>query len=215
MIQSNSPVVGIDLGTTNSVVAAYYNGQVQVIQENGESIIPSVVGLAMDGKLIVGQTAEESAGRIFESNHRPRLNAAWAKRSNCRWLIRSFAARNQCDDPTSLAAAGRTCPWRRGHASGDYGAGFLRRKQRQATREAGALAWTTVERIINEPTAASLVYHAGESECRHLIVYDLGRWDVRCVDCPRGEGVVEVLSSQRGHAARRGRFRSITYQACG
>ena len=53
-----TPIIGMDLGTTNSVVAALMNGKVQVIQEEGEAILPSVVGLAQDGKLIVGQTAK-------------------------------------------------------------------------------------------------------------------------------------------------------------
>jgi molecular chaperone DnaK len=54
----NTPIIGIDLGKTNSVVAALIHGNVQVIQEDGQAILPSVVGMTMDGKLIVGQTAK-------------------------------------------------------------------------------------------------------------------------------------------------------------
>lgn len=73
---------------------------------------------------------------------------------------------------------------------------FFDENQRQATREAGQLAGLSVERIINEPTAASLVYHAGTPERRHMIVYDLGggTFDVSIVRIEAG--VVEVLSSK-------------------
>jgi molecular chaperone DnaK len=73
---------------------------------------------------------------------------------------------------------------------------FFDENQRQATREAGQLAGLTVERIINEPTAASLVYHSSTSERRHLIVYDLGggTFDVSIVRVE--DGVIEVLSSK-------------------
>ena len=49
MSENNSPIIGIDLGTTNSVVAAVIDGHVQVIEENGEAILPSVVGMTVDG----------------------------------------------------------------------------------------------------------------------------------------------------------------------
>jgi molecular chaperone DnaK len=73
---------------------------------------------------------------------------------------------------------------------------FFDEPQRQATLEAGRLAGLTVERIINEPTAASLVYHAGSDARRHVMIYDLGggTFDVSIVRMERG--VVEVLSSK-------------------
>jgi molecular chaperone DnaK len=73
---------------------------------------------------------------------------------------------------------------------------FFDENQRQATREAGELAGWTVERIINEPTAATLVYHAGEQDPKHIVVYDFGggTFDVSIVRMEAG--VVEVLSSK-------------------
>src|SRR5690606_35139422 len=73
---------------------------------------------------------------------------------------------------------------------------FFDENQRQATREAGELAGLQVQRIINEPTAASLVYHAGQSGRRHLMIYDLGggTFDVSVVRME--DGVIEVLSSK-------------------
>ena len=59
MEENKSPIIGIDLGTTNSVVAAIIDGKVQVIEENGEAIVPSVVGMTADGKLIVGQVGQQ------------------------------------------------------------------------------------------------------------------------------------------------------------
>lgn len=196
MIQSNSPVVGIDLGTTNSVVAAYYNGQVQVIQENGESIIPSVVGLAMDGKLIVGQTAKNQLAafsdrtiasvkrRMGEAVQLQMADQEFSPQEISAMILRRLRQRAEHVLGVEVTRAVITVP------------AFFDENQRQATREAGALAGLTVERIINEPTAASLVYHAGESECRHLIVYDLGggTFDVSIVRVE--QGVVEVLSSR-------------------
>ena len=56
-MQEDSPVIGIDLGTTNSVVAVCVDGRVRVLEEEGTALVPSVVGIGMDGRLLVGQSA--------------------------------------------------------------------------------------------------------------------------------------------------------------
>ena len=66
MNHPQSSIVGIDLGTTNSVVAVYKDGKVQVIEEDGTSILPSVVGMTLDGRLIVGNAAKNQLAAFPE-----------------------------------------------------------------------------------------------------------------------------------------------------
>ena len=191
-----SKIIGIDLGTTNSVVAAYVNGKVQVIAEEGVAILPSVVGMTLDGRLIVGNAAKNQLSAFPErtvASVKRRMGQAvkvkmgeqdFSPQEISAMILRRLKQRAETFLGTSVTRAVITVP------------AFFDENQRQATREAGQLAGLTVERIINEPTAASLVYHASTSERRHLIVYDLGggTFDVSIVRVE--EGVVEVLSSK-------------------
>ena len=190
------PIVGIDLGTTNSVVAAVVDGHVEVLLEDGESLLPSVVGIDQAGKLITGVVARNQQvafpDRTIVSVKRqmgamtklslgdqeftpPEISAMILRRLRQRASVK-------LGEPVSRAVI--TVP------------AFFDENQRQATREAGELAGFTVERIINEPTAAALVYHAGQSQRMHLVVYDFGggTFDVSIVRMEAG--VVEVLSSK-------------------
>ncbi len=196
MNQPTSPIIGIDLGTTNSVVAALVNGNIQVIEDLGEPILPSVVGLTLDNKLIVGQSAKNQLAafpeRTISSVKRKMGQAVKVKLADQEFspqeisaiILRRLRQRAEAALGQEVTRAVITVP------------AFFDENQRQATREAGQLAGLTVERIINEPTAASLVYHVGDSARRHLIVYDLGggTFDVSIVRIE--EGVVEVLSSK-------------------
>ena len=196
MEKPESPIIGIDLGTTNSVVAAYINGKVQVIEEDGDPILPSIVAMTLDGKLIVGKTAKNQLAafpdRTIASIKRKMGQAIKVTMADQEFtpqeisamILRRLKQRAEQVLGQEVTRAVITVP------------AFFDENQRQATREAGQLAGLTVERIINEPTAASLVYHAGTPERRHLIVYDLGggTFDVSIVRIE--EGVVEVLSSK-------------------
>lgn len=196
MSENNSPIIGIDLGTTNSVVAAVIDGRVQVIEENGEAILPSVVGMTVDGKLIVGQAAKNQLAafpdRTISSVKRRMGQAVKLKMADQEFtpqelsamILRRLRSRAEAKLGVEVTRAVITVP------------AFFDEDQRQATREAGQLAGLTVERIINEPTAASVVYHPTSSERRHVIVYDLGggTFDVSIVRLEGG--VVEVLSSK-------------------
>jgi molecular chaperone DnaK len=196
MEDSKSPIIGIDLGTTNSVVAAVIDGKVQVIEENGEAILPSVVGMTVDGKLIVGQAARNQLSAFPDrtiSSVKRRMGQAvklgmagqeYTPQEISAMILRRLRQRAETKLGTEVTRAVITVP------------AFFDEDQRQATREAGHLAGLTVERIINEPTAASLVYHPSDTERRHLIVYDLGggTFDVSIVRLEAG--VVEVLSSK-------------------
>lgn len=196
MENQQSTIIGIDLGTTNSVVAVYREGRVHVIEENGSSILPSVVGVTLDGKLIVGNAAKNQLAafpdRTVSSVKRRMGQAVKVKMADQEFspqeisamILRRLKQRAETILGTSVTRAVITVP------------AFFDENQRQATREAGQLAGLTVERIINEPTAASLVYHSNKGDRRHLIVYDLGggTFDVSIVRVE--DGVIEVLSSK-------------------
>ncbi|MGE3999749.1 MAG: Hsp70 family protein [Planctomycetaceae bacterium] len=196
MDHSDGPIVGIDLGTTNSVVAAVVNGQAQVLDESGETILPSVVAVNTDGQLITGFAARNQLAafpdRTIASIKRrmgsmeavslgsqtftpPEISAMILRR------LRDRASR-ALQQPVTRAVI--TVP------------AFFDENQRQATREAGELAGLKVERIINEPTAATLVYHAGSHDRKQILVYDFGggTFDVSVVRMEAG--VIEVLSSR-------------------
>jgi molecular chaperone DnaK len=196
MDAAKSPIIGIDLGTTNSVVAAVVDGTVQVIREDGEAVLPSVVALTNENKLVIGHAAKNQLA-VF-----PERTVASVKRRMGE-AIKLRMADQEFSPPEVSAMILRRLRDRASHALGTEVnravitvPAFFDEHQRQATREAGQLAGLTVERIINEPTAASMVYHADDHSRRHMIVYDLGggTFDVSIVRME--EGVVEVLSSK-------------------
>jgi len=190
------PIIGIDLGTTNSVVAGMLNGRVTVLAASDERIMPSIVGLDMAGNLVIGEIAGNQL-------------AAFPERT-----VASIKRRMGTNDPVQLADQTFTpqeisaIVLRRLAQQASQALGqpvnravitvpaFFDENQRQATREAGVLAGLTVERIINEPTAATLVYHADSEQLQHIVVYDFGggTFDVSIVKYEMG--VVEVLSSK-------------------
>lgn len=196
MADLRDPVVGIDLGTTNSVVAIVIDGQPRVLDEAGEKLLPSVVGINPQGQLVTGVIAQNQL-------------AAFPDRT-----VASIKRRMGCMDPVSLGDQTFTPPEisamilrrLRDRASRAIGQpvnravitvpAFFDENQRQATREAAALAGLSVERIINEPTAATLVYHAGSQDRKQIAVYDFGggTFDVSIVRMEGG--VIEVLSSR-------------------
>jgi len=189
-------IVGIDLGTTNSEIAVWRDGAPEVLtDEDGEAILPSVVGLSPDGELLVGHTArnqylahpdrtvrsiKRSMGQditvaLGDQSYRPQEISAMILR---RLKVMAEARLGQ---PVNKAVI--TVP------------AYFSDTQRQATREAGEIAGLEVVRVINEPTAAALVYEAGHAEGKRILVYDLGggTFDVSVVRIE--EGVVEVISS--------------------
>lgn len=196
MTDATSPIVGIDLGTTNSAVAVVIDGQPQILDIDGQQTLPSVVGLGADGRLITGAIARNQLAafpdRTISSIKRrmgsmepimlgdqsftpPEISAMILRR------LRDGASRALGQDITRAVI---TVP------------AYFDENQRQATREAGELAGLTVERIINEPTAATLVYHASSQDQKQIAIYDFGggTFDVSVVRME--SGVIEVLSSQ-------------------
>ena len=190
------PILGIDLGTTNSVVSIIKDGKPEVLcDELGQGILPSVVGLDSEGRLLVGQEArnqalvapertaksikrrmgEEAAITMAGSNYSPQEISAMILRT-----LKDRAAK----------ALGRTCT-----KAVITVPAFFNENQREATRQAGEMAGLDVVRIINEPTAASLIYEPHSERNERLLVYDLGggTFDVSLVQIE--QGVVEVLAS--------------------
>ncbi|TWT67108.1 Hsp70 family protein [Allorhodopirellula solitaria] len=193
---TSSTIVGIDLGTTNSVVAAVVDGHATVLTESGESVLPSVVGVDPTGKLITGVVARNQQVAF------PERTVASVKRHMGSMKSLEMGEQNYTPPEISAMILRRL----QSRASAALGhevtravitvPAFFDENQRQATREAGQLAGWTVERIINEPTAATLVYHAGSDDRMHLVVYDFGggTFDVSVVRME--SGIIEVLSSK-------------------
>jgi molecular chaperone DnaK len=186
-------IVGIDLGTTNSEVAAFAAGKVQVLDSGQSKLLPSVVGLSPSGELLVGEAARNQlvlypertvrsikrkmgsseTVSLGERQFRPPEISALILRELATWAGRALQQ--------TVEKAVITVP------------AYFSDAQRQATREAAQLAGLEAVRILNEPTAASLAY--GEGSRHNAMVYDLGggTFDVSIVAL---EGdITEVLAS--------------------
>ncbi len=191
-----SKAVGIDLGTTNSVVAAITDGQPWVIpDENGEAILPSCVGLGADGKLLVGQEGirqyAAAPERTIKSIKRQMGTSQKTSLGDREYLpqeisaiiLRTLKQRAEAALGEEVTQAVITVP------------AFFTDAQRQATKEAGEIAGFEVLQVLNEPTAAALTYDFRNEESETVLVYDLGggTFDVSIVEIT-GE-VTEVLAS--------------------
>lgn len=188
--------VGIDLGTTNSVVAAIDNGQPWAIpDEEGEAMLPSCVGLGADGKLLVGregirqyaaapERTIKSIKRQMGTTQKSLLGEReYLPQEISAIILRALKQRAETALGEEVAQAVITVP------------AFFTDAQRQATKEAGEIAGFEVLQILNEPTAAALTYDFRTEETERVLVYDLGggTFDVSIVEIT-GD-VTEVLSS--------------------
>src|SRR3569623_1451875 len=190
-------MVGIDLGTTNSLVAHFADGQPVVLaNEMGESLTPSAVAVAADGTLLVGRAARD---RLVVA---PDSGRAFFKRDMGTSAVYKFGGRTWTPVECSaliLREMKRIAELRLGKpvtsAVITVPAYFLDH-QRQATVEAAQIAGLKVERLLNEPTAAALAYgYRNDEELNTLLVFDLGggTFDVTLLES--FEGVVEVKAS--------------------
>ncbi|MGA9602003.1 MAG: Hsp70 family protein, partial [Methylocystis sp.] len=189
-------IVGIDLGTTNSEIALYRNGRPEMFaDQGGRVILPSVVGFNEAGELLVGEEARNqyalypertvrSIKRLMGADKTVQLAGKNYKPQEISAIIlKRLKEIAEARVGRSLRKAVITVP------------AFFSDVQRQATREAGEIAGFEVARIINEPTAAALVYEAAQHQRKRILVYDLGggTFDVSVVRVE--EGVVEVIAS--------------------
>jgi len=191
----NDLIVGIDLGTTNSEVAALAGDRVRVLGPGETKMLPSCVGLSPAGELLVGEAARNQQmlypERTVRSIKRKMGSAEPVEMGGQKFLpqeisaliLRELAAWAARELGRPVTRAVITVP------------AYFSDAQRHATREAGLLAGLEVVRILNEPTAASLAYGFGDGSRRTVMIYDLGggTFDVSIVTM---EGdVTEVLAS--------------------
>jgi molecular chaperone DnaK len=189
-------IIGIDLGTTNSEVAVIEGASVTVIADaQGRCVIPSFVGVAEDGAVLVGEPAKnqyvvypertvKSIKRKMGSDERVEMaGTAYTPQEISAVILRHLKALAEGHLKYPVRKAVITVP------------AYFSDAQRQATREAGELAGLEVVRIINEPTAAALSYESDQAQSKRILVYDLGggTFDVSVVALE--QGVVEVISS--------------------
>ncbi|SBT06164.1 Chaperone protein DnaK [Candidatus Accumulibacter aalborgensis] len=195
-------IVGIDLGTTNSEVAIVREGRVEVIPVApgtgtgaGARILPSVVSVADDGSLLVGDAARNQYAL------HPERSVRSIKRRMGEYTAVQMAGKDYSPQEISAMILRRLRDIAEAHIGATVNKAvitvpaYFSDAQRQATREAGEIAGLEVVRIINEPTAAALAYESCHSGARKALVYDLGggTFDVSVVNLE--SDVVEVLAS--------------------
>ena len=191
-----SKIIGIDLGTTNSVVAVMEGGEPVVIPSHeGARTTPSVVAFTKEGERLVGQIAKRQAitnpdrtissikrkmgsdykVKIDDNNLNPQEISAM--------ILQKLKADAEAYLGDKVTQAVITVP------------AYFSDSQRQATKDAGRIAGMEVLRIINEPTAASLAYGLDKEHAHKILVYDLGggTFDVSLLEI--GDGVFEVLAT--------------------
>jgi molecular chaperone DnaK len=189
--------VGIDLGTTNSVVAVLEGGEPTVIPNaEGSRTTPSVVAFAKGGEVLVGEVAKRQAVTNVERTIRSvkrHMGTDWNVRIDDKdyrpQQISAFVLQKLKRDAEAYLGEQVT------HAVVTVPA-YFSDAQRQATKEAGEIAGLTVDRIINEPTAAALAYGLDKTDQdQTILVFDLGggTFDVSLLEI--GDGVFEVKAT--------------------
>ena len=191
-----SKMIGIDLGTTNSCVAVMEGGQPVVINNaEGSRTTPSVVAFTKDGERLVGQIAKRQAitnpdrtissiKRQMGTNYKVSIDGKqYGPQEISAMILQKLKADAEAYLGETVTQAVITVP------------AYFSDAQRQATKDAGRIAGLEVERIINEPTAASLAYGLDKEDSHKILVYDLGggTFDVSLLEI--GDGVFEVLAT--------------------
>lgn len=211
-------VIGIDLGTTNSVVAIMEGGEPKVIpNEEGARTTPSVVAYTKDGEILVGQIARRQAitnpeNTIFsakrfighrydeckdEINRHP-FNCAKMDNGDIGFKVGEKIVSPQEISAKILQKLKTAAEKYLGHEVKEAVItvpAYFNDAQRQATRDAGKIAGLDVKRIVNEPTAASLAYGLDKKSDEKIAVFDLGggTFDISILEV--GENVVEVIAT--------------------
>ncbi|WP_416196540.1 molecular chaperone DnaK [Selenomonas sp.] len=192
-----SKVIGIDLGTTNSVVSVMEGGEPTVITNSeGSRITPSVVGFTKDGQRLVGQLAKRQAvsnpdrtissikRHMGDPNYKVTIDdKSYTPQEISAMILQKLKSDAEAYLGETVTQAVITVP------------AYFNDSQRQATKDAGKIAGLDVMRIINEPTAAALAYGLDKDEDETVLVFDLGggTFDVSILDL--SDGTFEVLAT--------------------
>lgn len=191
----STPVIGIDLGTTNSCVAILEGGQAVVIPNSeGARTTPSVVAFSKDGERHIGITAKRQAvtnsDRTTMSVKRE-MGTDWSTEVDgtsytpqemSAFILQKLKADAEAYLGKEITKAVITCP------------AYFTDAQRKATKDAGRIAGLEVLRIINEPTAAALAYGVNKDEDQTILVYDLGggTFDVSVLEIYQVDGQPQI-----------------------
>jgi len=214
-----SKVLGIDLGTTNSAMSVFENGEAKIIaNKEGKNTTPSIVAFTDKGEVLVGESAKRQAitnpektiysikrimGLMFDEEH-----AAEAKERLPYHIInRNGACAIEVADKTYTPQeiSSKILMKLKEDAEAYLGEtvtdavitvpAYFNDAQRKATKEAGTIAGLNVLRIINEPTSAALAYGLDKKEAEQIVVYDLGGGTFDVTVLETGDNVVEVMST--------------------
>lgn len=211
-------IIGIDLGTTNSVVAAMEGGSPKVLtNEEGARTTPSIVAYTKNNEILVGQAARRQAVTNPENTVFSAKRFIGQRFDDCSSIIEiypfecvtgknnmiSFNIKGKTVSPQEVSA--KVLQKLKKSAEAYFGQpvtsavitvpAYFNDSQRQATKEAGTIAGLDVKRIVNEPTAASLAYGLDKKIDEKIVVYDLGggTFDISILEV--SENVVEVKST--------------------
>jgi molecular chaperone DnaK len=213
-----SKIIGIDLGTTNSCVAVMEGGTPAVIPNaEGNRTTPSIVGFSKSGERLVGQVAKRQAvtnpantvfsikrfmGRKFSEVSEEMKMVPYTVVAAPNGDVRVKAGGKEYSPPEisamilgKLKEAAETYLGEKVTRAVITVPAYFNDSQRQATKDAGQIAGLTVERLVNEPTAAALAYGLDKKKDETIAVYDFGggTFDISILEV--GEGVVEVKST--------------------
>jgi len=212
-------VLGIDLGTTNSAMAVYENGEAKIIaNKEGKNTTPSIVAFTDKGEILVGESAKRQAitnpEKTIYSIKRIMglmMNEEKAKEAQSKLPYHVVDRSGAC----AIEVAGKTYTPQeisakvlikmKEDAEAYLGEtvtdavitvpAYFNDAQRKATKEAGTIAGLNVLRIINEPTSAALAYGLDKKESEQIVVYDLGGGTFDVTALETGDGVVEVMAT--------------------
>ena len=214
-----SKVLGIDLGTTNSAMSVYENGEAKIIaNKEGKNTTPSIVAFTDKGEVLVGESAKRQAitnpektiysikrvmGLMFDEEH---ANEA-KERLPYHIINRNGACAIEVADKTYTPQeiSAKILMKLKEDAEAYLGEtvtdavitvpAYFNDAQRKATKEAGTIAGLNVLRIINEPTSAALAYGLDKKDSEQIVVYDLGGGTFDATVLETGDNVVEVMST--------------------